>query len=72
MDFKKFNNPFYEDISSRKHIKEILPNYGFHKLRVWEEYFFRWFKSNDNMIRLNGIIVNNLSEFTIFNFQKLN
>jgi len=55
MDFEKFKNPFYEIKTSRKHIREITLNYSFHKLRVWDEYFFRWFKNNDSHFKLSGI-----------------
>jgi len=25
-----------------------MPSYSLHKLRVWNEYFFQWFKTEDN------------------------
>jgi len=36
-----FLNPFYDEKSNYFN-KRISPNFGFHKLRLWEEYFFRY------------------------------
>ena len=46
LDYKKYENPFYQNKDSTKYITEIIPNYGYNKLRVWNEYFFRWNKIN--------------------------
>lgn len=40
---KKFNfvNPYYDEKSNYLN-KTIFPNFGLHKLKLWEEYFFRY------------------------------
>lgn len=54
LDYKIYENPFYESSISRKYVLEISPNYSLHKLRVWEEYFIRWYKNSDNLMKING------------------
>ena len=68
LNFKEYENPFYENKISNKFIREIIPNYSFHKLRVWEEYFFRWYKNGDNQIKLNSNILqtHNFSKKILF------
>ncbi len=40
---KKINfiNPFYDEKTNYLN-KTIFPNFGFHKIRLWEEFFFRY------------------------------
>ena len=71
LDYKTYENPFYEDSKSRKYVREIIPNYSFHKLKVWDEYFFRWYKYNDNLMKLNGISFEKLNDRDLLNESKI-
>ena len=46
-------------------MKEIHPSFSLHKLRLWNEYFFQWFKPDGNKIT-NSI---NSNEEALQNFE---
>jgi len=55
---KKFLNPFYKHNT----MQEIIPYYSFYKLRIWEEYYFRY-DQKENILRIKDNIVNDETAF---------
>jgi hypothetical protein len=38
-----------------------MPNFSLHKLRLWNEYFFQWFKKEDNLTLKDSINENEIT-----------
>lgn len=60
-EINKFNflNTFYDEKTNFFN-KNIIPNFGFHKIRLWEEYFFRYIIFPDfGKFNVENIILNN-------------
>jgi hypothetical protein len=57
-NIENFVNPFYE--SSQSHaVKYFLPNFAFHKIRLWEEYYLKYLHFNNNFGKYYMINVSN-------------
>lgn len=70
----KFNflNPFYDEKTNFLN-KTIFPNYGFHKIRLWEEFFFRYIIFPEfGKFTIENINLNNISEFESDDLNEIN
>lgn len=66
-NIKRFINPFYSHYS-----KELIPSYGYYKIRLWEEFYFQYFQEEIGLTVINkGSVENIKTRINYFESKKL-